>query len=124
MSTAAAHYAAFYREARDGGEVWTVRDDDGFPAPETTSGARAMPFWSRRSRVERIVAAAPAYAAFDIVTVPLPEFRSRWLPGLERDGLLVGINWSGESATGYDVAPLAVMKTLAGLDKMKMPKEP
>ncbi len=112
MSTSAAHYAAFYIEAREGGEVWTVRDAGGFPAPETGTGARAMPFWSKRSRVERVVANASAYAGFDIASIPLAEFRTRWLPGLERDGLLVGINWSGERAVGYDVAPTAVQQTL------------
>lgn len=32
-------------------------------------------------------------------------FRDNWLSGLERDGLLVGVNWSGPYALGYDVAP-------------------
>ena len=113
MSASAAQYAAFYAEALQGGEVWTVRDAKGYPAPETTTGSRAMPFWSKRSRAERIVATAPAYAGFEVVPVPLDAFRDRWLPGLERDGLLVGVNWSGERATGYDVAPTAVQQTLA-----------
>lgn len=124
MSASAPQYAAFYDEARREGQVWTVRDADGFPAPETSGGSRAMPFWSKRSRVERIVATVPAYDSFDIVAIPLVDFEGRWLPGLERDGLLVGINWSGKRATGYDVAPTAVMQTLAGLAKTEQPKTP
>ena len=42
----------------------------------------------------------PAYAGFEVIAIPPNEFRSRWLPGLERDGLLVGLNWSGKNATG------------------------
>ena len=78
MSASAPQYAASYRAARSAGEVWTMRDAEGFPVPEMDSGARAMPVWSTRSSVER--------------------------------------------ATGYDVAPKAVMQTLAGLDNVE-PRE-
>lgn len=72
-----------------------------------------MPFWSLRSRAERIVAAVPAYAGFEPTEIPLDVFRSRWLPGLERDGLRVGINWAGARATGYDVGAGEVEEGLA-----------
>jgi hypothetical protein len=114
MSASASAYAAFYKEAHQSGAVWTVRDADGFPAPETASGSRAMPFWSKRSRVERVISNVQAYSTFEAVEIPLDEFRDRWLPGLEKDALLVGINWSGKRATGYDVSPHAVQKSLAG----------
>jgi Protein of unknown function (DUF2750) len=67
-----------------------------------------MPFWSKRSRAEKVVAGVPAYAGFDVVEVTVEEWRERWLPGLEADGLLVGINWSGPHATGYDITPAEV----------------
>jgi hypothetical protein len=94
--------------------VWTVEDDDGIPAPSNAEGIRAMPFWSTRSRVEKVIASVPAYAGFRSRELPLEEFRTRWLDGLERDGLLVGINWSGGRATGYDVQPRDVREWLAG----------
>jgi hypothetical protein len=72
-----------------------------------------MPFWSTRSRVERIIASVPAYAGFRPVEISLDEFQSHWLDGLEQDGLLVGINWSGARATGYDVEPRDVRDWLA-----------
>lgn len=81
MSASAAQYTAFYAEAIQGGEVWTVRDVNGYPAPETTTGSRAMPFWSKRSRAERVVSTAPAYAGFEVVPVPLDAFRDRGCPG-------------------------------------------
>ena len=71
-----------------------------------------MPFWSLRSRAERVVSTVPAYAAFEVVEVPLDAFLTRWLPGLERDGLRVGLNWSGSRATGYDMAPPDVLPQL------------
>jgi hypothetical protein len=113
VSISAAQADAFYRESLEAGEVWGVQDASGFPAPETVDGGRAMPFWSKRSRAERVVATVPAYAGFEVVSIPLDAFRERWLPGLGRDGLLVGLNWSGDRATGYDVEPASVEASFA-----------
>ena len=112
MSVSAAHASAFYAEAAEHQRVWGIRDGGGFPAPLNGDGERAMPFWSLRSRAERVVSTVPAYAAFEVVEVPLDAFLTRWLPGLERDGLRVGLNWSGSRATGYDMAPPAVLAQL------------
>jgi hypothetical protein len=64
-----------------------------------------MPFWSSRARVERVISSVPAYRAFEVVEISWEDFRVRWVPGLTRDGLLVGVNWSGSRATGYDIEP-------------------
>jgi len=111
VSVAGTNATDFYREATSEGRVWTVRDAAGFPAPQG-DGGRAMPFWSSRERVERVIARVPAYQAFDPFDMDLAAFTSRWLPGLDRDGLKVGLNWSGDRALGYDVEPNSV---LAGL---------
>lgn len=103
MSNAAAHAAIFYREVAETGALWTIRDDDGFPAPLTPDGVRAQPFWSSQSRAERIIKHVAAYEGFSAHEITWAEFESRWAPGLARDGILVGVNWSGARATGYDV---------------------
>jgi len=112
MTTSAAQAAAFYDEATREGAVWTLRDDGGYPAPLTANGDRAQPFWSLRSRAELVVARVPAYSGFTIVEVTLDDFRARWLPGLQADGLCVGLNWSGAAATGYDVPAAEVAARL------------
>ncbi|WP_323101818.1 DUF2750 domain-containing protein [Intrasporangium sp. YIM S08009] len=111
MTTSAAQAAAFFAEVAESGQVWTLRDSGGHPAPEA-DGVRVMPFWSKESRAARIVDRVAAYAAFEIVAIPLHEWRDRWLPGLERDCLRVGLNWAGERATGYDLEPAVVMRRL------------
>lgn len=113
VSTSAAQAAAFYTEAVREGSVWTIQDEGGFPAPVGSEGHRAMPFWSLRTRAERTVATVPAYAGLEPVEIRLDVFRSRWLPGLEGDGLRVGLNWSGQRATGYDAAGPEVEENLA-----------
>jgi hypothetical protein len=105
MSQAASQYAAFARDVAANNKVWTVKDDGGYPAPMTASGKRAQPFWSSLARVERIIATVPAYAGFYPVEISWEDFNDKWIPGLERDGLLVGVNWSGPRAKGYDVEP-------------------
>lgn len=103
VSVSAAQADAFYREVIEHGSVWSVRDQSGFPAPETPEG-RAMPFWSLRSRAEGVVTGLPAYARLE-VELSLDEWRSRWLPGLQRDEMRVGLNWSGGRATGFHLMP-------------------
>ena len=112
MTVSAAQAGAFYREALEHGTVWSIRDEVGFPAPETPEG-RAMPFWSLQSRAQQVVESVPAYNGFEVVPIPLKDWGSRWLPGLERDGVRAGLNWSGSAATGYDVPPQDVERNLS-----------
>ena len=111
MSVSAAHADEFYTEVLKRDEVWAIRGAKGFPAPKS-EGRRAMPFWSAKSRAERLVANLEAYQGFEVVAVPLSEWRARWLPGLRKDGVLVGLNWSGNRATGYDLEPSDVERNL------------
>lgn len=114
----ALHAQAFYKQVADLGAVWTIRDEGGYPAPVNRDGFRAQPFWSSRSRAEKIIASVHAYKNFLPVEITLEAFLGRWLPGLEEDGILVGVNWSGGRATGYDIPPSQVaanLRSAAGL---------
>jgi len=64
-----------------------------------------MPFWSSLARVRKIIKTVPAYANFRPVEVSWEAFRDIWLSELAAEGLLVGVNWSGSRAVGYDVSP-------------------
>ena len=108
MSQATSQAAIFYREVAATGRLWTIHDAEGFPAPMNAEGKRAAPFWSSLARVEKIIASVPAYAGFEPLELSWPVFEQRWVPGLSRDGILVGINWSGSRVTGYDVEPQQV----------------
>lgn len=105
MSVSAAQAAAFVSEASEAGTVWAVRDEGGYPAPKNADGNRAMPFWSKRSRAEKIIGSVPAFAGFEPVEISLQDFLETWLPNLEKDGLSVGLNWYGNRATGYHLSP-------------------
>jgi hypothetical protein len=77
-----------------------------------SEGVRTQPFWSSRSRVEKIIATVAAYEGFEPVEITLDAFLEKWLPGLERDGFRVGVNWSGPHATGYDIEPRVIRRAL------------
>jgi hypothetical protein len=112
LSQAGSQAWAFYREVAETRVVWTIRDAGGFPAPKTADGTRAQPFWSSRARVERIIGTVPAYAGFEPVAIPWDVFCERWVPGLTRDGIKVGVNWSGRNATGYDLEAERVQRSV------------
>ena len=115
MTQAGAQAWAFYREVATKRVVWTIRDDGGFPAPKTGDGTRAQPFWSSRSRVERIIKTVPAYAGFEPYEVSWEDFCSKWVPGLSKDKIKVGVNWSGTRALGFDREPREVQKSVEAL---------
>ena len=98
----------FYREVELARTVWAIRDANGYPAPRGTDGERAMPFWSSEARASRLVEQAPAYRKFQPVAIDWLTFCERWVPGLAKDGLLAGLNWSGPNDTGFDVSAVEV----------------
>ena len=112
MSQAASQWAVFARDVAAREKVWTIRDRGGFPPPLTASGKRAHPFWSSLERVEAIIRTVPAYSGFEPFEISWQKFRDAWLPGMERDGLLVGVNWSGPRALGYDIDPPEVLERI------------
>jgi hypothetical protein len=116
MSISAAQASQFYREVAESGIVWGIRDIGGFPAPIGTDGQRAMPFWSSESRASNVIRNVPAYRDFKPEPIKWQVFCERWVPGLVKDGLLAGINWSGESATGFDVQPVDLKRIVEVLN--------
>jgi len=115
VSQAASQAWAFYREVAAKRLLWTIRDDTGFPAPQNSGGKRVMPFWSSKSRVERIIKTVPAYSGFEPHEVAWADFCSTWAPDLVKDDMLVGVNWSGARALGYDIEPMNVIRSVQTL---------
>ena len=112
MTQAAAQARAFYKEVAQTKKVWTIRDSEGFPAPIGDEKKRSMPFWSTKNRTENIIKNVPAYYGFEVFEIEWETFRDRWLVGLNKDGLNVGVNWSGNNALGYDVSPNNVRENI------------
>jgi uncharacterized protein DUF2750 len=116
MSLSGAHKSAFRREVTREGRVYAIRDEGGFPAPADAAGNRAVPFWSKPTRAQRVVAHVVAYRELEIVEVAVEDWLSGWMSSLERDGLMVGVNWAGARATGFDMPPAQVVRWFAEPD--------
>jgi hypothetical protein len=116
MSLSGAHKAAFRREATQEGRVFGIRDSNGFPAPADDDGRRSVPFWSKPTRAQLIVKHVGVYRGFEVVPIPVDDWLSGWLTNLEHDDMLVGVNWAGNRATGYDLTPGQVLRWFAELD--------
>ena len=114
MSQSASQAAIFYRDVEASGTVWTIRDKNGYPAPKNREGIRSMPFWSSKSRIEKIIKNVPAYNGFEPTEINLQEF-SNWLKKLKKNKQLVGINWSGSRAIGYDLNPDKLIRWIEDL---------
>ncbi len=120
MSQSASQAAIFYRDVEKSHKLWTLKDKDGFPAPKNKNSIRTMPFWSSKPRVELIIQKVDAYKDFEPVEVDLERFYNYWLKELKSAGQLVGINWSGKRATGYDLPPEILIDWI---NKIRQPRE-
>lgn len=93
MSISAINADAFVSEVLNSAQVWGIKDGNGFPTSTNASGKTAMPFWSAEKRAMSTIDTVPAYSDFTPNPIPLAAFVDRWLPGLQKDGLLCGLNW-------------------------------
>jgi NADPH:quinone reductase-like Zn-dependent oxidoreductase len=102
MSISAAQASKFYEQVVRDGKVFTLEDPEGFLVFPIRD-LEVIPFWSSRSRVEKIQSTMPEYACYSIHEKPFNEFYEQTLPWLEEHRIHVGVNWSGERLSGYDV---------------------
>ena len=102
---------SFYTEITEQQIVWTIRDAGGFPT-STVNGKPAMPFWSTKERAEAVIKQSAQYKDFEPHKITLANFQKSWLVGMERDGINVGLNWTGAKAMGYDSDPKTVAREI------------
>ena len=112
MGQSASQAHAFYRDVAKNRTIWALCDQGGYAASTNSSGEKVMPFWSSLSRVKKTKNNVQAYSNLEPDEISWENFRTKWLPGLKKDGLLVGLNWSGENAVGYDAEPDWVLSAI------------
>lgn len=105
MNITSINATAFYKEASKTGSVWAIRDKRGIPTPTNADGEHAIPFWSTRERAINFLAKVEVYNNFTPLEIPWDIFVNSWVPGLTNDDLLVGLNWTGGNADGYETTP-------------------
>jgi hypothetical protein len=114
MSQSGSQAGAFFRDVRQSRVVWLVRDDRGSPTHLSADGTRSLPFWSTSARAQR---AAKIWGhGLRVGSMPLDTWCERALPDATRDGLVIGINWSGQRLVGWSLTSVEVLNRLATTD--------
>ena len=102
MSVAGAQYDKFREQVVAEERAFSFTDGGQLLVYPVRTG-QTVPFWSSRSRLEAIQKRLPKYRQWQITEFPLWDFWRR-LDRLEREGVQVGVNWSGPQLTGYNVS--------------------
>jgi hypothetical protein len=111
MSAAAIQASKFYEQVVSDDKVFTFDDGSGYLVFRV-DGADVVPFWSSRTRLEKIRKTHPKYSKQKIAEEPFPIFVSDTLPFLEKEGIRVGVNWSGQRLTGFDITVADLRRNL------------
>lgn len=114
--TAGAHAHAFYREVAKVDDVFTL-GKDGTPMLVSGAAGSVLPVWSSRSRAEKVLATVSGYDGMTVLGMPWSEFEKNQLPELECEGILLGVNWAGKAANGYELPPHMVMESVRAAKK-------
>ncbi len=103
VSVAAAQYAKFREQVAREGKVFTFTEGGDYLVFDIR-GQEVVPFWSSRGRLVAVQKRLAKYRKYEICEMELREFLE-WLPELAEQRIHIGVNWSGERLTGYEVSP-------------------
>jgi hypothetical protein len=103
MSIAAVQASKFYEQVVRERAVFTFTDEGSFLV-YPVRGQDVVPFWSSRARLDKIQREHEKYRSYTCDEISLTSFLEKTLPDLAAENIAVGVNWSGERLTGYDVS--------------------
>ena len=104
-------YRAFIEQVVTTGVVWGLSDADGWVVAPGAEDEQidVMPFWA--SEDDASACATEDWAEMAPEALTLDDFLEQWLPGLEGDGLRVGVAWDA-ALEGVEVPPLELQADL------------
>lgn len=106
---------AFYREVAATHELWTVIHAEGADSAPTWPAGQGMsirPFWSSESRAKKMINGPLARRGFKVHELHWDEFVSSIAPAMNHAKQLVGVNWSGPRARGYNIPANDVIRNV------------
>ncbi|MEH7014466.1 DUF2750 domain-containing protein [Neobacillus niacini] len=74
MTQSATNWSAFINEIIKYRKVWTIKDEGGIPTSTNIDREESMPFWSLKSRAQKIIENVPAYSEFQPFEIDFEEF--------------------------------------------------
>jgi hypothetical protein len=104
-------YERFIKRVQKSQVVWGLKNKVGWAvAPSNDDDISVMVFWSDRAYAAQC--AKEEWAEYHPTAIPLDKFVTIWLPGLDKDGMLVGTNWNAH-LIGVEVTPLQLREELS-----------
>jgi len=101
---------AFCREVLASGEVFMIEHErDGVMTFHLAGDQHARPAWSSRNRVIRMLEGPLAGSGRVVTRLSWHDFVSSILRDAATEGVLIGLNWSGPRARGYNLHPSDVL---------------
>ena len=107
----------FLDKAIQSGRVWGLKHPKrgwvfGWSDRKGKDPVEVLPFWGSKAAADRC--SYDEWKAFRPTSIPLRDFVSRWLPGMKRDGVLVGTNWNAK-LIGYECTPKELKEQVEAL---------
>lgn len=98
----------FVRKVSDFEEVWGLFDD-GWAMTADTEGRKAIPLWPEKDFSD--LCAEGVWENYNSKPIELDRFVSKWLPGMEKDGVLTAI-FPTPKNKGVIIQPKDLLTTL------------
>jgi hypothetical protein len=102
MSNASSNASDFYKTVAENKMIYTLLSD-GCYLVFPINGIETVPFWSSKSRMEKIQKLHSQYQEYDVDETDLESFMNKSLPDLQDEKIHFGINWSGKKLSGYNL---------------------
>jgi Protein of unknown function (DUF2750) len=93
----------FYDDVINYNKMWTIKYSNEVVFFVSPRGIKIQPFWSKITRIQKIIKTTPEYSNFVPVEVSWNEFENELAPKLKEKNIFVGVNWSGKNLTGYNM---------------------
>ncbi len=105
------NYQTFLEQVKQTETVWGICNESGWAACESEDydGSSVIPFWSDKQFAENYIKFE--WPRYEPKQISLEEFIENWLPGMEEDGIYVGINWC-EKNNDLEMEPLVLLDDL------------
>jgi Protein of unknown function (DUF2750) len=98
-----ANYERFVARVRASNTVWGLEDEEGWAVcPSNEYECDVYVFWS--DEADALQHCTEDWAGYEPASIELESFLEHWLPGMERDGYLVGVQFNAELA-GLEIEP-------------------
>lgn len=104
-------YENFIKRVSESRTVWGLKSEDGWCVCESNEyeDTVVMLFWSDEAYARQC--AVEEWSHYSPTSIPLEEFMTNWIYGMNEDELLVGVNWNAK-LIGLEVEPYELLKEL------------